>query len=99
MAPVVGRSSSPRRRRSGSGTRRCRREALVLASVWFAVLFVGPHEDIHAQETLPTGEQRDGGALLSEQVDLARLLDLCSQRLKLNLEYDPAVVRVLQGVP
>lgn len=33
------------------------------------------------------------GSLLSEQVDLVRLLDLCAQRLKLNLEYDPAVVK------
>jgi type II secretory pathway component GspD/PulD (secretin) len=33
------------------------------------------------------------GSLLTEQVDLARLLDLCAQRLKLNLEYDPAVVK------
>lgn len=31
--------------------------------------------------------------LLSEQVDLTRLLDLCSQRLKINLEYDPAIVK------
>jgi type II secretory pathway component GspD/PulD (secretin) len=32
-------------------------------------------------------------SLLSEQVDLVRLLDLCAQRLKLNLEYDPTVVK------
>lgn len=30
---------------------------------------------------------------LSEQVDLARLVDLCAQRLRLNLQYDPAVLK------
>jgi type II secretory pathway component GspD/PulD (secretin) len=33
------------------------------------------------------------GSLLSEQIDLARLLDLCAARLKLNVEYDPAIVK------
>jgi type II secretory pathway component GspD/PulD (secretin) len=31
--------------------------------------------------------------VLAEQVDLARLLDLCASRLHLNLEYDPATVK------
>jgi general secretion pathway protein D len=44
----------------------------------------------------PVQEKNDGDkdrSLLSEQIDLARLLDLCSQRLKLDLEYDPTVVK------
>ncbi len=32
-------------------------------------------------------------SLLAEQIDLARLLDLAASRLKLNIEYDPAVVK------
>jgi len=58
----------------------------------FVVLLVGlAAPPSTGQERSPAPPSQN--SLLSEQVDLVRLLDLCAQRLKLNLEYDPAVVK------
>ncbi len=39
-----------------------------------------------SQTTAPTSD-------LSGQIELARLVDLCAQRLNLNIEYDPAILK------
>lgn len=41
----------------------------------------------------PSPPAERGGLVLTGQLDFARLLDLCSQRLKVNIEYDPAVLK------
>ncbi|MGH7132968.1 MAG: type II secretion system protein GspD [Phycisphaerales bacterium] len=46
---------------------------------------------VPAQPPPPTG-----GVALSGQVDLARLLDLCSQRLGISIDYDPALLKAQQ---
>jgi len=60
----------------------------VLGALLSTALFAGVRTLVQPQESQERSE-----VLLSEQVDLAQLLDLCSQRLKINLEYDPAVVK------
>jgi general secretion pathway protein D len=56
-------------------------------------LFASPSVALASPVVQEKKESDNDKSLLSEQVDLARLLDLCSNRLKLDLEYDPAVVK------
>lgn len=68
--------------------------ALLAATVSFASLTATAAASANlAQAPAAATSASDEGSLLSEQIDLARLLDLCAARLKLNLEYDPAVVK------
>lgn len=42
---------------------------------------------------LAAPSQPPAATVLPDQVDLARLVDLCSQRLQINIEYDPAALK------
>ena len=74
-----------------------------LSSLVACFLYVSPIASAQGQEQDPNSANATGnrdtavisqdGSLLSEQIDLTRLLDLCAARLKLNVEYDPAIVK------
>ena len=47
-----------------------------------------------ARQTLPDANPAQPGPVsLAEQLELARLVDVAAQRLRLNIEYDPAVLK------
>jgi len=70
----------------------------ITCSLYLASIATAQGQSQDAASASATGsrdaaEVSQDGSLLAEQIDLARLLDLCASRLKLNVEYDPAIIK------
>src|SRR5258705_8168167 len=92
MAGVESRALPDAERNSiGAKSEKGESRMFARACLILAVGFGWPAAALLARSTPRSPAQES--SLLSEQVDLVRLLDLCAQRLKLNLEYDPTVVK------